>query len=140
MAAATRAHVRRRSACHIAKMFPATISSRALRRVCSLLETAGMILLYSALIVSAIAVRYVEESLETVAVIFVVALAAGHVGLALLAYARPRTTKTAAQKLASDGRRPVLYLRSFSQDFHGPFGEHFRVKRSGPTSRRWRKI
>ncbi|MFF4508053.1 transferase [Streptomyces sp. NPDC001401] len=43
-------------------------------------------------------------------------LAALGVGVLLLRYTRPRSARGAAQALLADGRKPVLYLRSFADD------------------------
>ncbi|MCX5208833.1 transferase [Kitasatospora sp. NBC_00240] len=43
-------------------------------------------------------------------------LAALGAGFLILRYTRPRSTRGAARALQADGRRPVLYLRSFADD------------------------
>ncbi|MFF8990523.1 transferase [Streptomyces sp. NPDC014983] len=43
-------------------------------------------------------------------------LAAFGAGVLILRYSRPRSARSAARALLADGRRPVLYLRSFADD------------------------
>ncbi|BDM74277.1 hypothetical protein HEK616_77640 (plasmid) [Streptomyces nigrescens] len=54
--------------------------------------------------------------LETQVLLLLGGLAALGAGVLILRYCRPRSARSAAQALLADGRRPVLYLRSFADD------------------------
>ncbi|MFJ9417147.1 transferase [Streptomyces sp. NPDC101227] len=54
--------------------------------------------------------------LEAQALLLVGGLATLGAGVLTLRYTRPRSARGAAQALLADGRRPVLYLRSFADD------------------------
>ncbi|MFG2140165.1 transferase [Streptomyces sp. NPDC048650] len=57
-----------------------------------------------------------KMALEAQALLLVCGLAALGAGVLILRYTRPRSARGAAQALLADGRRPVLYLRSFADD------------------------
>ncbi|MFJ5924315.1 transferase [Kitasatospora sp. NPDC092948] len=57
-----------------------------------------------------------KQSVTNQLVMLPVGLAALGVGFLVLRYARPRSARPAARALQADGRRPVLYLRSFADD------------------------
>ncbi|MGW2403173.1 transferase [Streptomyces sp. NPDC001739] len=54
--------------------------------------------------------------LETQVLLLLGGLAALGAGVLVLRHCRPRSARSAAQALLADGRKPVLYLRSFADD------------------------
>ncbi|GAA3183426.1 hypothetical protein GCM10017688_42060 [Streptomyces ramulosus] len=76
---------------------------------------------YTLFAVGALAVQTAQQQgwkmpLETEVLLLCAGLAALGSGVLILRHARPRAVRGAAQALRADGRRPVLYLRSFADD------------------------
>ncbi|GAA3043520.1 hypothetical protein GCM10020229_63520 [Kitasatospora albolonga] len=57
-----------------------------------------------------------EHSLGVQLLLLPIGLVAVGAGLLILRYSRPRSARGAARALRADGRKPVLYLRSFADD------------------------